>query len=133
MSDRSKHSLKRQRGSAAGESWGCYSDRETPQLLNPATGTRSSLNAGDWIIANGVRSASGDLVAPNAEILCPPNATGPGADCGSGLGIGPGAYNWELYQPADRYRLFQGIETGLYVVLAALLVYLAVRRARRLA
>ena len=56
-----------------------------------------------------------------------------GGGCGADLGVGPGAYNWELYQPADRYWLFQGIETGLYVVLAALLIYLAVRRVRRLA
>jgi hypothetical protein len=112
-----------------------------PHYLPPRTltfavvgGTEPNPNAGDWIISTGVRGASGQMVAPNAEILCPPNATGPGGGgCGADLGIGPGAYNWELYQPADRYWLFQGIETGLYVVLAGLLIYLAVRRVRRLA
>ena len=45
----------------------------------------------------------------------------------------PGAYNWQLYHPADRFWLFQGIETGIFVALAAVLLYLAVRRIRRIA
>ncbi|NJP32021.1 transporter [Micromonospora thermarum] len=89
---------------------------------------------GDWILANGVRDASGKLVAPNAQVMCPEGATGPdGRECGADLGLGPGAHNWQLYQPADRYWLFQAIETGIFVALAALLILLAVRRIRRLA
>jgi hypothetical protein len=53
--------------------------------------------------------------------------------CGSGLGLGPGAYNWQLYQPGSRFWLFQGIETGIFVALAALLLYLAIRRIGRIA
>ncbi|MDW5323051.1 hypothetical protein [Plantactinospora sp. KLBMP9567] len=49
------------------------------------------------------------------------------------LGVGPGAYNWQLHQPADRFWLFQGIETGIFVAPAVLLVCLAVRRIRRIA
>ena len=45
----------------------------------------------------------------------------------------PARYNWQLYQPADRFWLFQGIETGIFVALAALLLYLAIRRIRRIA
>ena len=45
----------------------------------------------------------------------------------------PGAYNWQLYQPADRFWLFQGIETAIFVALAVLLLFLAVRRIRRIA
>ncbi|MEO3930050.1 ABC transporter permease subunit [Micromonosporaceae bacterium B7E4] len=89
--------------------------------------------AGDWILTSGVRNADGELVVSGGSIQCPPNPTGPGAGCGEGLGVGPGAYNWQLYQPADRFWLFQGIETGIFVALAVLLVYLAVRRIRRIA
>jgi hypothetical protein len=38
-----------------------------------------------------------------------------------------------LYQPADRFWAFQGIETGIFVALAVLLLYLAIRRIRRIA
>ncbi|MEU1238431.1 hypothetical protein ABZ399_30105 [Micromonospora aurantiaca] len=53
--------------------------------------------------------------------------------CGADLGITSGAYNWQLYQPGTRYWLFQGIETGIFVAVAALLLYLAIRRIRRVA
>ncbi|MDO3703016.1 transporter [Micromonospora sp. C28SCA-DRY-2] len=89
---------------------------------------------GDWVLANGVRDADGTMVAANAQIACPPGATGPtGGRCGAELGLEPGAYNWQLYQPADRYWAFQYIETGIFVALAALLLLLAVRRIRRIA
>lgn len=89
---------------------------------------------GDWIIDYGVRDADGKLVQAHSEVACPPNAQGPGEQpCGSGLGLGPGAYNWQLYQPGSRYWLFQSIETGIFVALAVLLLYLAIRRIRRIA
>ncbi|MBY8872192.1 transporter [Micromonospora sp. PLK6-60] len=89
---------------------------------------------GDWILANGVRNADGTMVAPDAQIRCPPGVQKPGGGaCGSELGVRPGAYNWELYQPADRFWLFQGIETGIFVALAALLLYLTLRQLRRIA
>jgi ABC-type multidrug transport system ATPase subunit len=37
------------------------------------------------------------------------------------------------YQPGDRFWAFQGIETVIFVALAALLLYLAIRRIRRIA
>jgi hypothetical protein len=89
---------------------------------------------GDWVLANGIRDAEGTMVMANAQIACPPGATGPsGGRCGAELGLEPGAYNWQLYQPADRYWAFQYIETGIFVALAALLLLLAVRRIRRIA
>ena len=60
-------------------------------------------------------------------------ARGRTASSAAPTGPGPGAYNWQLYQPADRFWLFQGIETGIFVALAVLLLYLAVRRLRRIA
>jgi hypothetical protein len=42
--------------------------------------------------------------------------------------LAPGAYNWQLYQTASRFWTFQGIETGIYVALAAFLLHLVIRR-----
>lgn len=67
-------------------------------LTYPLQGAQANPTAGDWVVSMGIRDASGKLVA-NGSIECPPNATGPGAGCGANLGIGPGAYNWQLYQP----------------------------------
>ncbi|MFY1620447.1 ABC transporter permease [Micromonospora sp. WMMD736] len=89
---------------------------------------------GNWVLAVGIRDADGTMVAENTRIQCPPSGKGPdGRVCGADLGLGPGAYNWEMYQPADRFWLFQTIETGIFVALAALLLYVAVRRVRRIA
>ena len=96
-------------------------------LTFPIQGTtgQPSPYSGDWLLDSGVRDATGKLVMANAQIGCPPGS----GSCGS---WGAGAYNWQLYQPADRFWLFQGIETGIYAALAALLLYLAIRRIRRI-
>ncbi|MET7879639.1 ABC transporter permease [Micromonospora profundi] len=89
---------------------------------------------GDWILSLGIRNADGTMVAEDTRIQCPSGGSGPdGRACGAELGLQPGAYNWQLYQPADRFWLFQGIETGIFVALALILLYLAVRRIRRIA
>jgi hypothetical protein len=51
-----------------------------------------------------------------AEIVCPPNAAG------------PGAATWVLYQPSGRFWLFQSIESGVFLALAGALIYVALRR-----
>ncbi|WP_406076655.1 transporter [Micromonospora sp. NBC_00858] len=92
------------------------------------------MGRGDWILAQGVRNPDGTMIAEDTRIQCPPGGKGPdGRTCGAELGLEPGAYNWQLYQPADRFWLFQGIETGIFVALALLLLYLAIRRVRRIA
>jgi hypothetical protein len=105
------------------------------ELTYPITQSNLEPNTtlGNWVISYGIRDASGTMIAPNSEIVCPPNATGPGAGCGANLGVSPDSYNWQLYQPGERYWLFQWIELGLFVALAAALLYLAIRRIRRLA
>ena len=104
----------------------------TYPVVNVTQGTNPV--SGDWIISRGIRNAAGKMIAPNSEVACPPHPEGPGAAaCGSNLGLEPGSYNWVLYQPADRFWPFQWIETGIFVVLAALLLYLAMRRIRRIA
>ncbi len=87
----------------------------------------------DWILGVGVRNPDGTLVVPNGTIECNQVVQGPGAPCGSEFGLKAGAYNWQLYQPAGRFWLVQGIETGIFVVLAAVLLVLAVRAIRRIA
>ncbi|PZG02724.1 ABC transporter permease [Micromonospora deserti] len=105
------------------------------ELTYPVQGTgEPDPTGGDWILSSGVHDASGRMVAPNAQVICPPGASGPdGRACGAELGLGPGAYNWQLYQPGSRYWLFQTIETGIFVALAVLLLVLAIRRIRRIA
>jgi hypothetical protein len=82
---------------------------------------------GDWVLGEGIRNASGEMVMDGAQAACPPGDGQCGAD------LGAGAYNWLLYHPADRFWLFQGIETSVYLVMAGLLLYLAVRRIQRIA
>jgi ABC-type transport system involved in multi-copper enzyme maturation permease subunit len=98
-------------------------------LVQGATEQPSQVT-GDWILSNGIRDASGKMVAAGAQAACQPGAQGPaGVDCGAEFGAG--AYNWQLYQPGDRYWAFQSIETGIFIALAALLLYLAIRQIRR--
>jgi hypothetical protein len=80
---------------------------------------------GDWVQSMGIRDATGKLVMANSQAIC-----SGGGRC---AGLDAGSYNWQLYQPAGRFWLFQGIETAIFVALAALLIALAVRRIRRIA
>ncbi|MET8997309.1 ABC transporter permease subunit [Amycolatopsis sp. NPDC004169] len=93
----------------------------------PGGGLTPNPASGNWVMDVGVRNAAGDLVLPNAQLgPCPPGGCADAA-------AGPGAQNWMLYQPGDRFWLFQGIETGIFVFLAAILVLLALRRVRTIA
>ena len=101
-------------------------------------------NSQDWIMSNGVINGVGKLVMPNSGISCgvPGGNVGiagavPSDDpCNGGLvsqGLGPGPFsNWQQYQPASRFWEFQGIETGIFLALTAILLYLAIRRIRRI-
>jgi hypothetical protein len=72
------------------------------------------------------------MVASGVQVRCPEGATGPdGRACGAEFG--PGAYNWMLYHPADRFWPFQYIEAGIFTALAVLLLLLAIWRVRRIA
>jgi hypothetical protein len=91
---------------------------------------------GDWIQSFGVVNAAGKLLLPDSRVSCAPETPisgGPGCGPpGVDLGSGP-LFNWEKYQPATRFWLFQGIEAGIFVTLAVILLYVAVRRIRRIA
>jgi hypothetical protein len=97
--------------------------------------------ANDWILSNGVINGAGKLVIPNSQVGCqgggPANApTPPGGGCDAGLtarGNGAGPFsNWQQYQPASRFWEFQSIETGIFLALTVILLYLAIRRIRRI-
>ncbi|GAA2979898.1 ABC transporter permease subunit [Kitasatospora sp. NPDC006786] len=114
-----------------------------PYLLPAKTATYAAESgllpnryAGDWVFDQVVRNGAGETVLHDGQIGCPP-ATDPGAaDCARNMaehGFGAGPYTNALeYQPSDRFWTFQGIESGLFLALTALLVFLAVRRIRRI-
>jgi ABC-type transport system involved in multi-copper enzyme maturation permease subunit len=123
-----------------------------PQYLRPLTASlpitgseQFNNDSGAWISSSGIVNGTGRLVMPNAFIGCAspggnasvsgavPSSTDP---CGGGLlsqGLGPAPFsNWVQYQPASRFWEFQGIETGIFLALSAILLYLAIRRIRRI-
>jgi hypothetical protein len=64
----------------------------------------------------GIYDAAGRFIKGGQAFCLPPMP----AECVSQYGHG--AYNLEIFQPASRYWLFQGIETLLFIGFAALLV-----------
>lgn len=104
-------------------------------------------NSGSWVYSQGIVNAAGKLVQPNAQMSCGNGPSGGGAatsaqpaagagSCGDQLlaqGLGPAPFsNWEQYQPASRFWEFQGIESGIFLALTAILFYLAIRRIQRI-
>jgi ABC-2 family transporter protein len=98
---------------------------------------------GDWILRAGVYDAQGTRLSggtsgatfggDSAQAVC---GTPPGEPPDPLLEqcldhFGPGAYNLELLQPAERFWLFQGIETALFIALAVLLLLAAIHWIRR--
>jgi ABC-type transport system involved in multi-copper enzyme maturation permease subunit len=75
----------------------------------------------DWILRRDAYDSAGRSIAPDGDIFC--DLPCPEYD--------PGAYNLHVYQPAGRFWLFQSIEAGVFVALAALLLLLALRQVRR--
>ena len=76
----------------------------------------------EWILDRNAYDSAGRVIAPGGDIHC---------ELSQCTDHSLGDYNVHLYQPADRFWLFQSIETGLFVALAIGLVALAVHRVRR--
>src|SRR6266540_774600 len=120
--------------------------RPTVERRFPVLGTMLPNPANDdWVMSQGIYTASGKLVASDSMALCgsrpgaspspgglsqtpSPAPSGPQSPCAE---YGVGAYIAQTYQPGGRFWLFQYIEAGLFVALAALLLFLAVRQVRR--
>jgi len=116
----------------------------------PITSSNQINNAANpWIYSNGIINGTGRLVLAHSTISCgAPNRSGANTSisgavpsstdpCDGGLltrGLGPGPFSNSMqYQPDSRFWDFQGIETGIFLALAAILLYLAIRRIRRIA
>ena len=124
-----------------------------PHYLSPLTATvpinsgeRINGASGAWIYSNGIVNGAGKVIMPNTTIRCSAGggntsisgAVPNGADpCDGGLlaqGLGPGPFSNSMrYQPDSRFWEFQGIETGIFLALTALLLFLAIRRLNRIA
>ena len=125
-----------------------------PRYLSPLTASRPITStdqvnsaSGAWVYSSGITNGTGRLVLPNSTISCgTPGGIGantsssvaapPPDSCGAQLlsrSLGPGPfYNSTRYQPAGRFWEFQGIEAGIFLALTAILLYLAIRRIRRI-
>jgi hypothetical protein len=105
-------------------------------------GARAGL--GDWIISSRVLDPTGRFISADGRISVDPSALahacpgiagtptlGPGKDevgrCLTQLGV----RIVDTYQPGSRYWLFQGIESAIFLLLAAGLVVLAMSLIRR--
>jgi hypothetical protein len=89
---------------------------------------RPNPTLGDWTFSTGIKNAAGEVMSTGEQIQCGPAVAGrPDAICAP---YGPGAYNFELYQPAGNYWPLQFIEAGLFTAVAAVLLFLAVRQIR---
>jgi hypothetical protein len=96
---------------------------------------------GDWVVSAGIYSAQGTRLSGGtfgsfSQTVCPlPTTVSPSAAPATAdpclEGFAADAYNLQLFHPADRFWLFQGIETALFVASAALLLLAAVHVIRR--
>jgi ABC-2 family transporter protein len=96
---------------------------------------------GDWVVSAGIYGAqsarlSGGTFGSFSQTVCPPPTTvstssAPATADPCLEGFAADAYNLQLFHPADRFWLFQGIETALFVASAALLLLAAVHVIRR--
>jgi hypothetical protein len=102
-----------------------------PNYLPPITLTGADAyltrNQDDWVLDTGVKSATHHTVNP-VQVSQACGSAGPEATACIH------AHGWTeflTYQPADRYWLFQGIEVGIFLLLAAALAALTFWIVRR--
>jgi hypothetical protein len=102
-----------------------------PNYLPPITLTGADAlaprNQDDWMLDAGVRDAAHHTVNP-IQVTQACGSAGPEA---SSCIHTHGWTEFLVYQPADRYWLFQGIEVGVFLLLAAALVALTIWIVRR--
>jgi hypothetical protein len=107
-----------------------------PRFMTPVTNTSpvvaapgadvGGVQVGSWSLIADVRTPGGAFVASGGLHCTPEDAK----EC---LGtFGADLHNRVVFQPDDRFWPFQWIETGIFTALAALLVWFAIRRIRRI-
>ena len=101
-----------------------------PHYLKPRHLTHSAAEGfgtrrGDWNLASQFVDAGGDPI-PMQQVAsaCPPGIDTPHCLSEQGYRV------LETYQPADRFWLFQAIETSIFLLLTAALITLAIRHVR---
>jgi hypothetical protein len=105
-----------------------------PHYLQPlhrtATGLAAGARARDWVFDNVVVDAVGRTITSAREDLAVVHAQRAGVDPQQYLA----SLGWRrviTFQPADRFWTFQGIETAIFLALAALAVLASVALLRR--
>ena len=111
-----------------------------PHYLSPVTAVRTlpaqtQLTGSYWLISQGVRNPGGQLMAgPQDQVgafgvpvsslprACAGLARPTGGVTSSCRAALTGFHSFVTYQPASRFWAFQSIETGVFVVLAAILL-----------
>ncbi|MDG6106153.1 ABC transporter permease [Dactylosporangium aurantiacum] len=96
-------------------------------VVSDAAANLGQMSLGSWVLSSDVRRPDGTIVTSGAIICAPDDA----AECLGGFSAE--LRNHQVYQPGERFWWFQWAETGIFVALAVLLVWLAVRRIRRIA
>jgi hypothetical protein len=94
-----------------------------------AHGTPPNRLLGDWVLTREIRDATHRKVGDGFSICSWPDPVPVPDPCDEQYG--PGAYNLEIYHPAERFWTFQAIESGLFLALAVILLVWAVYRVRR--
>jgi hypothetical protein len=89
---------------------------ESPVLPNPALG--------HWLLASDVHNRDGSVRSTGNTEFCIPGPDD--SRCPD-----TGTYNSWTFQPGGRFWLFQWVETGVFVLLAAVLLYAALWQVRR--
>ncbi|GAA3209190.1 transporter [Dactylosporangium siamense] len=96
-----------------------------PVIAGDADGG-GGMQVGSWLLNSDIRRPDGTFVSSGAMVCPPADAT----ECLGGLSAD--LRNRQVFQPADRFWTFQWIEAGIFTALAVLLVWLAIRRVRRI-
>jgi hypothetical protein len=103
------------------------------QALSPAAFLKQDVLTSDgrWILDSGIQDASGNHLSSDQVNQLARQAFD--------AGVSPaiwfqqhGYLRWMIYQPADRYWTFQGIETAIFLAMALLLIAATMRLLRRL-
>jgi hypothetical protein len=94
--------------------------------VGPSAASNNLVGAGAWILRQGLIDANGHLVTPADPMVraCALQAGSKGNDLLRSCLSEHGITNAIVYHPANRYWIFQGIETALFLGLSAALLWL---------
>lgn len=86
---------------------------------------------GDWVLTGGVYDpARHDFVVRDDYGVCTLGSPAP-SDAPDPCSYPVGSFYLEVFHPREQYWLFQALETGIFLALAAILIAIAVHQVRR--